>query len=199
MFPAPQVLDMRPPRTLTAIERDTRALGFAMASDRETGALLRHLAAGASQGRLLELGTGTGVATCWLLDGMDPSSQLVTVDSDADVLQVARRHLAGDHRLTILHEDAADYLERAPRGDFNLIFADAWPGKFNHLDRALSMLAPDGVYIVDDLLPQPTWPQNHAPRVRALLADLGSRAGFKVEYREWSTGILMARKNVQRA
>lgn len=197
MFPDSQLIDIRPLRNLAAIESDTQALGFTMSSDRQTGALLRHMAATVSAGRLLELGTGTGIATCWLLDGMGQASRLVTVDSDLQVLDVARRHLGGDHRVTIVHEDAADYLKRAPDRGFDLVFADAWPGKFTHLDLALSLLAEDGVYIADDLLPQPSWPENHAPRIPAFLADLRSRAGFAVEYREWASGILIARKSAQ--
>ena len=39
---------------------------------------------------------------------------------------------------------------------FDLIYADAWPGKFTHLDRALSLLTRGGIYFIDDLLPQPS-------------------------------------------
>jgi hypothetical protein len=42
---------------------------------RGTGLFLRTLAASKPAGRFLELGTGTGVATAWLLDGMDHASR----------------------------------------------------------------------------------------------------------------------------
>jgi predicted O-methyltransferase YrrM len=54
-----------------------------MASEPLVGALLRSLAASKPGGRFLELGTGTGVATAWLLDGMDDRATLVSVDNDA--------------------------------------------------------------------------------------------------------------------
>lgn len=66
-----------PPAALTDIERETKAIGFPMASDSWTGALLRTLAASKPRGALLELGTGTGLATAWLLDGMDSESTLL--------------------------------------------------------------------------------------------------------------------------
>ena len=53
----------RTPEVLGAIYRDTQDMGFAMASEPKTGALLRALAASKRSGRFLELGTGTGIGT----------------------------------------------------------------------------------------------------------------------------------------
>ena len=79
------------PAALDAIRRDTEAIGFTMASEPQTGSLLRTLAASKPAGRFLELGTGTGVGTVWLLAGMDAASRLDSVDRDATVSAVARR------------------------------------------------------------------------------------------------------------
>lgn len=192
MFPDHNALTMQPPEKLPAIEQDTERLGFDMPSVRETGALLRHLAATGPNLRILELGTGTGLATCWLLDGMAPSSQITTVDNDEAVLAVAERHLGSDARLTILKEDAAVYLERSHPATFDLIFADAWPGKFSHLDQSIALLSEAGIYAVDDLLPQPNWPEGHAPRVPVFIDNLRARSELTVEFREWSSGLLLA-------
>jgi predicted O-methyltransferase YrrM len=59
------------PAMFEGIESDTRQLDFPLASERTTGALLRTLAASKPGGRILELGTGTGLSACWMLDGMD--------------------------------------------------------------------------------------------------------------------------------
>ena len=53
----------RLPAPLEAIEEATTRMGFDMPSTRDTGALLRVLAAGKPAGRFLEIGTGTGLAT----------------------------------------------------------------------------------------------------------------------------------------
>ena len=53
-----------------------------MASEPKTGALLKTLAASRPAGRLLELGTGTGISAAWLLAGMDRAATLITVDND---------------------------------------------------------------------------------------------------------------------
>src|ERR1700744_3838075 len=100
------------PERLAHIERRTEELQFSMASEPLTGSLLRTLAASKPGGRLLELGTGTGLCTAWLLDGMDPDSTLVSVDVDPEVQAVARTFLGGDARLQIVTADAADFLRR---------------------------------------------------------------------------------------
>ena len=90
----------RRPEVLDALRQDTEKLGFTMASEPKTGALLAVLAASKPGGRFLELGTGTGLGTAWLLFGMDADSRLDTVDTDANVMEVAKRHLGADSRVT---------------------------------------------------------------------------------------------------
>jgi len=179
---------------LDAIERATREIGFSLASDRATGALLRTLAASKPAGQLLEIGTGTGVATAWILDGMDARATLRSVDTDEAVQAVARRHLGGDTRARFVLEDGGAWLTRhaAQAARFDLVFADAWPGKYSHLEPALSLLAPGGLYVIDDMLPQPNWPPDHAPRVAALLEALGLRSDLVVSPLDWSTGVVVA-------
>lgn len=194
LFPDPAQLDYRPPPALASLEEATSRLGFDMPSVAETGALLRALAGRTSSARILELGTGTGLATCWLLDGLDAHGTLVTVDNDGAVQQLARDYLGDDPRLRILTEDGADYLQRAATGSFDLVFADAWPGKFVDLERALDLLAPGGIYVGDDLLPQANWPEGHAARVPLFIEAVSARPDLEVEYRAWSSGILLARR-----
>lgn len=70
------LLNINEPKALAAIWADTRALGFTMASEPLTCSLLRTLAASKPSARFLELGSGTGLSTAWLLDGMDSRSHL---------------------------------------------------------------------------------------------------------------------------
>jgi predicted O-methyltransferase YrrM len=179
------------PAALPAILRDTARLGFTMASEPQTGALLRTLAASKPGGRFLELGTGTGVGTAWLLAGMDPASRLDSVESDPKALAIAQQHLGSDERVAFHLADAAVFLARAPQSHFDFIYADTWPGKFTHRDLALSLLRPGGIYFIDDLLPQPSWPTDHAPKVPPLLADLETRPGFVVTKLAWATGLMI--------
>jgi predicted O-methyltransferase YrrM len=179
------------PALLDQICRDTEALGFTLASEPKTGSLLRTLAASKPGAQFLELGTGTGVGTAWLLAGMDAGSRLISVDSDAKVLEVARRHLSYDPRVTFHLADGRAFLEQAAPQQFDFIYADAWPGKFTHLDRALSLLRVGGIYFVDDLLPQASWPDGHAPKVPALITDLEHWRGFVTTKLAWASGLMI--------
>jgi len=179
------------PEVLEAIRKDTEELGFRMASEPKTGALLAALAASKPGGRILELGTGTGLGTAWLLTGMDADARLDTVDIDANVMAVARCHLAADSRVTFHVMDGADFIVRSTQTQFDLIYADAWPGKFSHLDQALSLLRTGGIYFIDDLLPQPNWPEGHAPKVGALIATLERRPEFTTVKLSWASGLML--------
>jgi predicted O-methyltransferase YrrM len=201
----------RLPPKLAAIQVLTAALGFNMASERGTGNLLQILAASKPSGRFLELGTGTGIATAWLLSGMDESSTLLSIDTDPQVQSVAREILGSDPRLTLLIEDAESWLsnrnatqpsqqptpkpevesEKEPEEKFDLIFADAMPGKFIARDQALNLVAPGGFYVVDDLLPQPNWPEGHAEKIPPLLYTLSSHPAFFSLPMAWASGIMV--------
>ena len=182
---------IRRPPALDAILAETSARGFTMVSEPKVGALLAALAASKPSSRLLELGTGTGHGTAWLMFGMDQHSTLDTVDTDTSVVGIARRHLGSDPRVTFHISDGAAFIQAAPRGSFDLIYADAWPGKFSHLDDALALLRPGGIYAIDDLLPQPNWPEGHAPKVPTLIDDLERRPTFVTTRLAWASGLML--------
>jgi predicted O-methyltransferase YrrM len=191
-LPMEDLANLNPPAVLDAIERDTAAIAFSMGVEPRTGALLRVLAASKPGGAMLELGTGTGLSTAWLLEGMDSRATLLTVDSDPKFSAVAVRHLEHDRRVTFIVEDAAAFLERMKDSQFDLIFADTWSGKFDHLENALALLRPGGLYVIDDLLPQPNWPDGHALKVPRLIDALEHDPRLKVSKLSWSSGILIA-------
>lgn len=181
----------RTPPALGNILADTDALGFNMVSEPKVGALLAALAASKPGGRLLELGTGTGHGTAWLLFGMDHNATLETVDTDPNVVAVAQRHLGSDPRVTFHIADGAEIVYRAPQNHFDLIYADAWPGKFSHRDEALALLRPGGIYVIDDLLPQQNWPEGHAPKVPVLIDSLERRTDFVTVRLAWGSGLML--------
>jgi predicted O-methyltransferase YrrM len=182
---------VRSPAILDALMPHTARIGVTMASEEQTGSLLRLLAASKPGGRLLELGTGTGVGTAWLLAGMDSKSELDSVEHDSRSLDVARRHLGHDLRVRFHLADAAAFLTQAEPRQFDLIYADTWAGKFTHVDLALSLLRTGGFYVVDDLLPQPNWPTGHAAKVPVVVADLEGREEFVATRLAWATGLMI--------
>ncbi len=161
------------------------------------------LAAARPEGRFLELGTGLGSAAVCLLAGMCEVSSLVTVEIDQRLSASAREVVGDDPRVEFLVGDGAELLEggalaaRAP-GGFDLVFADAWPGKISHLDPALDLVAPGGLYVIDDLLPQPNWPEGHEHNVVRLRQALSRRSDFVGIEMNWDTGVaLFARQPVR--
>src|SRR5271169_2242641 len=88
----------RPPQ-LPRILEATRKVGFLKTSDLLVGNLLRTLAATKPGGRLLETGTGTGIATAWPLDGVDDAASQASVDRDSRVQAVAQEILGDDRRV----------------------------------------------------------------------------------------------------
>jgi predicted O-methyltransferase YrrM len=175
---------------ITAISRQ---LDFNMASDIYTGSLLKTLVASKPGGRILELGTGSGLATSWIVNGLDRDAVLITVENNAMLLSVARESLH-DTRINFVLEDGYKWLKEYKGEKFDLIFADAMPGKYDLFEEAFSLLKTGGFYIIDDMLPQANWPEGHAERVTAFINFLESRKDIVLTKLNWSTGIIMAVK-----
>jgi len=184
--------DEEAPATWSDLRARTEELGFDMPSDARTGALLRTLASSKPGGRLLELGTGTGLATAWLLSGMNRAALLVSVDNDARVQSVAREVLGDDPRVTFVLADGIEFLRSQELRSYDLVFADAWPGKYESRDGALDLVKPGGFYVGDDMLPQPNWPDGHQANVDALLLELRALPDWSLVAPAWGSGFVIA-------
>ncbi len=186
--------NLHPPTILRDIEAATTSINFTMGSDYLTGSLLRTLAATKPSGSLLELGTGTGQGTAWILDGMDANSRLVTVDRGEHSISIAKRFLGSDPRVIFVTMDGNTFIKSMHKQDetFDFIFADMQPGKFRHLNETLDLLAPGGIYFVDDLLPLPKWEEGHASLVTQFIATLEQRKDVQITKLNWATGLLIA-------
>ncbi|MCH6234073.1 O-methyltransferase [Cognataquiflexum rubidum] len=181
------------PDSYFAIDQATKELGFTMPSDMLTCSLLRTLAASKPFGKFLELGTGTGLSTSWILDGMDADSTLVSIDNDGAVLEIAKSNLGKDPRLTLVLTEGEDWVLANTKQRFDYIFADTWHGKYLLLEEILDMLLLGGLYIVDDMLPQPNWPDGHAEKAINFVKKLESRIDLTLTKMNW-TGIIIAVK-----
>lgn len=182
------------PRQLREIEAKTSDIGFNMASGRGLGSLLKVLAGTVKSGRLLEIGTGTGLSLAWMIDGMDTGSTLVSIDNDPGLTAIARSFHGHDERVELLCTDAAAWIKGYNGRKFDLVFADAWPGKYSELPEVLDLIGPGGIYLVDDLLEQPNWPSGHGKYVSGFLSYMESRTDFHYCFLNWETGILIATK-----
>ncbi len=190
--------NLKTPSVVEKILSETTKIGFQMASEPLVGSLLRTLAASKPAGNFLELGTGTGVATAWLLDGMDKNSKIVTVDNDSAVVSIAEKYL-DIQRVSFYIEDAGTFLEQLEQTgqQFDFIFADTWAGKYTQLEAALHALKPGGLYVIDDMLPQPNWVEGHQLKAAALITELEGRHDLLLTKLNWASGIIIVTKQAQ--
>src|SRR6202012_3807029 len=182
------------PSAYNAIKEATEASGFTMPSEVLTCSLLKTLAASKPGGKFLGLGTGTGLSTTWILDGMDGSSTLISIDNDETLLNIAKENLGVDKRLKLVCTDGGDWIKQNEGQKFSFIFADTWPGKYLLLDEVLNMLETGGLYIIDDMLPQQNWPTGHAEKATALIDYLDGREDLALTKMGWATGIVIITK-----
>lgn len=141
-----------PHRVCTAMER-AEAAGFTMSCDPRVGRLLSVLAAALPcDGRILELGTGTGVGLAWIVDGLGARAdvEVVSVELARDIAALA----AGNEWPAFVELKVGDALEFIGQPErYDLIFADAQGGKWEGLEQTIDSLRPGGLLLVDDMEP----------------------------------------------
>ncbi len=185
---------LKMPGRYSALLEKSREIGFGMSSDVYIGTLLKTLVASKPHGNFLELGTGIGLSLAWMIKGIDENSQIISVDNDSELIQIAKAFFQSESRLELVCADGGAWLESYDGAAFDLIFADAWPGKYSHLDKALELLKIGGFYVIDDMRKQPNWPSGHEEKVKELVQILEKREDITLTKMDWSTGLIVAVK-----
>ena len=175
------------------IAEATKGIAFNMASDMQTGSLLKTLVASKPSGRILELGTGTGLATSWIIAGMDDKTNFITIENNELLLDIARKALH-DTRVEFVLSDGYAWIQNYSGEKFDLIFADAMPGKYDLFEETIRLVKERGFYVIDDMLPQPNWPMGHADKVARFIEELEQRKDIILTKLNWSTGIIIVTK-----
>jgi predicted O-methyltransferase YrrM len=174
------------------IQSKSEAIGFTMPSDLYVGSLLKTLISSKPGANVLELGTGMGMSLSWMIEGMDAHSTLTTIDNNTELIAIANTYFGKDKWVNIICEDGATWIQNYEGPQFDVIFADAWPGKYSHIDAVLKLIKIGGFYIIDDMMAQRNWPENHYKNVEQLIGYLESRKDFSITKMNWSTGIVIA-------
>lgn len=182
------------PKKFTEIQKATKKLDFDQVSDPLLGSLLSTLVATKPNGKFLELGTGSGLSTAWILQGMDKGSSLITIDNEKELVSIAKKYLGDDDRISFIVGAGEDLILETEKASIDFIFADTWPGKYNHLEETLSLLDNGGIYLIDDMLPQENWPEEHDKKANNLIHYLENRNDFILTKMSWSTGIIICTK-----
>jgi len=182
------------PKIHSEIERKSEEIGFTMPSDLYIGTLLKTLISSKPKGRFLELGTGIGLSLSWMIEGMDSDSKLITVDNDLKLVKIAKQYFGNDERVEVVCQDGTEWIKSYQGEKFDLVFADAWPGKYSETDEILDLIAVGGFYVIDDMTTQPNWPDGHQKNVDGLVEYLEKRGDFTLTKLNWSTGLILAVK-----
>jgi len=180
------------PALHSEIMRKSTEIGFTMPSDVYIGTLLKTLISSKPMGRFLELGTGIGLSLSWMIEGMDIGSKLITVDNDPELIAIAKQYFENDDRVEIQCEDGTNWIKKCKGDKFDLIFADAWPGKYSEIDEVLGLIKVGGFYVIDDMSTQPNWPEGHDKNANQLISYLENRENFNLTKMAWSTGLIIA-------
>ncbi len=182
------------PELVAAATGRARSAGFDLSCEPAVGGLLAVLAAHLPGGsRILELGTGAGVGTAWIVSGLLPRTDVTvtTVEQDPQTAQLAGQG-SWPAFTDLRRGDALDVLREG--GGFDLIFADAPGGKHEGLDLTIAALNPRGLLVVDDMTPVPRWPAElHARQAEVRRALLASPRLISVELACGSGVIVCAR------
>lgn len=184
------ILDI--PKIHSEIEVKCREIEFSMPSDLYIGTLLKTLISSRPNARVLELGTGIGLSLSWMIDGMDEGSTLITVDNDPKLIGIAKNYFGNDKRVEIICQDGTEWIKSHYGDKFDLIFADAWPGKYSEIEEVLELVKVGGFYVIDDMSPERNWPEGHQEKVTDLIDYLEGREDFNLTKMNWSTGVIVA-------
>ena len=110
------------------------------------------LAALSGARHVVELGTGAGVSTLWLLRGLRPDGVLTSIDAEPEHQRLAKQSLreAGvpSGRVRLIAGRALDVLPRLSDGGYDLVLCDASSAEaVDYLPAALRLLRTGGVVV----------------------------------------------------
>ena len=182
------------PKSFAKLEDKCREIGFTMPSDIYIGTLLKSLVASKAKANILELGTGISLSLAWMMEGLNENSTLTSIDNDPKLISIAKEFFGNDPRLNLVCIDGTDWIKNYSGDKFDLIFADAWPGKYSELEETLELVKAGGFYVIDDMNPQPNWPEEHHRKAENLTAYLESREDLTMTKMNWSTGVIICTK-----
>ncbi|WP_456823372.1 O-methyltransferase [Cellulomonas sp. P5_E12] len=122
-----------------------------------SGAALSVLAAAVAARAVVEIGTGAGVGSLYLLRGMPADGVLTTIDLEVEHQRAAKEAFVEEGvkptRTRTISGRALDVVPRLTDGGYDLVFVDAdkenYPG---YVEQAVRLLRPGGVLVVDNAL-----------------------------------------------
>jgi predicted O-methyltransferase YrrM len=117
--------------------------------------LLAALVVATGARRVLEVGTFTGVGALALAERMAPGGTVITIESDPDRAEIARRNIAASpaaDRIEVLVGDARE-LVPCVEAPLDIVFLDAWkPDYIAYYEATVPKLSERGMIVADNVL-----------------------------------------------
>ncbi len=122
-----------------------------------TGPLLRLLTRAIGATNIVEIGTGAGVSSVWLIRGMAPDGILTSIDAEREHQRAAKETLqaagVSPHRYRLIAGRAMEVLPRLTDGAYDIVFIDADKTEYGaYYEQALRLLRPGGLVVIDNAL-----------------------------------------------
>lgn len=128
--------------------QSARSRGAELGSDEPspgTGAFLQMLARALGSNNVVELGTGTGVGTLWLAEGISENGTLTSIDSEAEHVHLAREACEemgiSSQRVRLIHGAPYDILQKLTDSGYDMVvvreFSDEGSDLIEHAYRVL--------------------------------------------------------------
>ncbi|MEH7237668.1 O-methyltransferase [Bacillus sp. JJ1562] len=121
----------------------------------EAGRLLSVLVGQITQGKILEVGTGFGVGSSWILSSIAPTVKFISVDHSKEKVDAVSKCIKHNQAEFI----CGDWKDVITKGPFQFIFADAAAAKTIEGELLLKTLNVGGMLFMDDFTPEEHFPE----------------------------------------
>ena len=108
-----------------------------------------------TQGIILEVGTGFGVGSSWILSSIAPTVKFITVDNSKERIEATANNIR-HHQAEFICGDWKEVIEKGP---FQFIFADAAVAKTIEGELLFNTLNIGGMLFMDDFTPEEHFPE----------------------------------------
>lgn len=190
------------PELIRAARRHADELGVESVTP-ATGAQLAVIAGLTQAKNIVEVGTGAGVSTLWLLSASN-DSVVTTIDSEPEFQNVAKETFKtssiAPNRVRTITGKAASVMGNMAEGAYDLVFLDIDPEDLDEiLPTAVSLVRPRGALIVShalwrDRVPNPTLRDDETSGMRSVLRNFETSEDFTSTISMVGDGLLVVYK-----
>ena len=144
-------------KLLSKLRRETelKCINPIMLSGEYQGRLLSLISKIKQPKKILEIGTFTGYATLCLVEGLETSGKIYTIDKNEELIKIQNKYFSKSKYHKNIKQYTGDALEIIPKinSKFDLIFLDADKENYNkYLEIIIPKLNKKGILISDNVL-----------------------------------------------